>query len=158
MQIRKGTANDIPFIRDLTKRATDSTHFVDGMDDDAAKRLARHVEESTNTFARALESDNHSVYVATSNETLLGYVIAIHDAPEIDWIIVDPAAHGSGAGKALMIAALDALAEKGPRSNVRLTVVAHNERAKAFYRKFGFLVTGPVPDRDFPTVEMQRAA
>ncbi len=58
-----------------------------------------------------------------------------------------------------MVAALDALTEQGtPGSNIRLTVVAHNERAKSFYRKFGFLVTGPVPGRDIPTVEMQRAA
>ncbi|MDG4719894.1 MULTISPECIES: GNAT family N-acetyltransferase [Thalassospira] len=158
MQIRKGTAADLPFIRDLTKRATDSTYFIEGMGDAATGLVAHYVDKSTGVFETALGSENHTVYVATSDETLLGYVIAIHDAPEIDWIMVDPASHGSGAGKALMIAALDALAEKGARSNVRLTVVAHNERAKAFYRKFGFLVTGPVPDRDIPTVEMQRAA
>lgn len=158
MQIRKGTAGDLPFIRDLTKRATDSTYFIEGMGDAATSLVAHYVDKSTGVFETALCSDNHTVYVATSDETLLGYVIAIHDTPEIDWIMVDPASHGRGAGKALMIAALDALAEKGARSNVRLTVVAHNERAKAFYRKFGFLVTGPVPDRDIPTVEMQRAA
>ncbi len=158
MQIRKGTADDLPFIRDLTKRATDSTYFIDGMGDAATSLVAHYVEKSTGVFEMALGSNNHTVYVATRDDTLLGYVIAIHDMPEIDWIMVDPASHGSGAGKALMIAALDALAEKGARSNVRLTVVAHNERAKAFYRKFGFLVTGPVPDRDIPTVEMQRAA
>lgn len=158
MQIRKGTADDLPFIRDLTKRATDSTYFIDGMGDAATVVVANYVEMSTDVFSKALESQNHSVYVATKEDILLGYVIAIHEIPEIDWIMVDPAAHGSGAGKALMIAALDALAEKGTRTNVRLTVVAHNERAKAFYRKFGFLVTGPVPDRDIPTVEMQRAA
>tara|TARA_R110000803_G_scaffold35368_3_gene76494 strand:+ start:447 stop:923 length:477 start_codon:yes stop_codon:yes gene_type:complete len=158
MQIRKGTADDLSLIRDLTKRATDSTYFIEGMGDSAAKTVAAYVAKSTDVFQYALGSENHSVYVATADEHLLGYVIAIHESPEIDWIMVDPASHGSGAGKALMIAALDALAEHGARSNVRLTVVAHNERAKAFYRKFGFLVTGPVPDRDIPTVEMQRAA
>ncbi|WP_430474487.1 N-acetyltransferase family protein [Thalassospira lucentensis] len=158
MQIRKGTADDLPFIRDLTKRATDATYFRDGMDDAATMTVANYVERSTGVFEHALGSDNHSIYVATADDQILGYVIAIHEIPEIDWIMVDPASHGSGAGKALMIAALDALAEKGPRGNVRLTVVAHNERAKAFYRKFGFLVTGPVPGRDIPTVEMQRAA
>ncbi|MEQ8392932.1 MAG: GNAT family N-acetyltransferase [Thalassospira sp.] len=158
MQIRKGTANDLPVIRDLTKRATDATYFSDGMGDAVTMTVATYVDSSTSVFESALSSDNHSVYVATADDTLLGYVIAIHEVPEIEWIIVDPASHGSGAGKALMIAALDALAEKGPRSNVRLTVVAHNERAKAFYRKFGFLVTGPVPGLDIPTVEMQRAA
>ncbi|HAY48810.1 MULTISPECIES: GNAT family N-acetyltransferase [Thalassospira] len=158
MQIRKGTADDLPFIRDLTKRATDSTYFIEGMGDAATNLVARYVEQSTSVFENALGSDNHTVYVATKDDILLGYVIAIHNSPEIDWIMVDPASHGSGAGKALMMAALDALSEKGARSNVRLKVVAHNERAKAFYRKFGFLVTGPVPDREVPTVEMQRAA
>lgn len=158
MQIREGTADDLSFIRDLTKRATDSTYFIEGMGDAAAKTVAAYVAKSTDVFENALGCENHSVFVATIDEQLLGYVIAIHDVPEIDWIMVDPAAHGTGAGKALMITALDALEEKGARSNVRLTVVAHNERAKAFYRKFGFLVTGPVPDREIPTVEMQRAA
>ncbi|MBX2829788.1 MAG: GNAT family N-acetyltransferase [Rhodospirillales bacterium] len=158
MQIRKGTADDLPFIRNLTIRATDPTFSSSGTGNDATTTVTTEAERSTSIFENALSSDNHSVYVATANDTLLGYVIAIHQAPEIEWIIVDPASHGSGAGKALMIAALDALAEKGSRGNVRLTVVAHNERAKAFYRKFGFLVTGPVPGRDIPTVEMQRAA
>ncbi|RCK36188.1 GNAT family N-acetyltransferase [Thalassospira xiamenensis] len=158
MQIRKGTANDLPFIRDLTKRATDSTYFIEGMGDAATATVARYVDMSTGVFENALSSDNHGVIVATQGDDLLGYVIVIHDNPEIDWIMVDPAAHGMGAGKALMIAALDALAERKPHATVKLSVVAHNERAKAFYRKFGFLVTGPIPGRDIPTVEMQRAA
>lgn len=158
MQIRKGTANDLPFIRDLTKRATDTTYFIEGMGDAAAATAARYVDMSTGVFENALTCPNHSVIVATQKDDLLGYVITVHDIPEIKWIIVDPASHGLGAGKALMIAALDALAERKPGATVKLSVAAHNERAKAFYRKFGFLVTGPIPGRDIPTVEMQRAA
>ena len=91
MQIRKGTADDLPFIRDLTKRATDSTYFIEGMGDAATNLVARYVEQSTSVFENALGSDNHTVYVATKDDILLGYVIAIHNSPEIDWIMVDPA-------------------------------------------------------------------
>ncbi|WP_033068614.1 GNAT family N-acetyltransferase [Thalassospira australica] len=158
MQIRKGTADDIIHIRALTERATNSTYLSNETDDVVRDFVDDLVETSTSTFTNAIKAQDQSVYVATRDDELLGYVIAIHDAPEIRWIVVDPAAHGTGAGKALMIAALDALADQGVRSNVRLTVAAHNERAKAFYRKFGFMVTGPVSDRSVPTVEMQRAA
>jgi ribosomal protein S18 acetylase RimI-like enzyme len=158
MQIRKGTATDLPFILDLTKRAAASSYPVDSNCRDTTAHISEYIERSTHTFETALNSDNHSVYVATLEDALLGYVIVIHDTPEIDYIMVDPTAHGTGAGKALMIAALDALAERGARSNVRLIVVAENARAQAFYRKFGFTVTGPATTRSVAVVEMERAA
>ncbi|KJE35988.1 GNAT family acetyltransferase [Thalassospira sp. HJ] len=158
MQIRKGTANDLPNVRAISERATEACCLVEELDEATSTFAHSLTEAAIDAFVAGIESDNHSVYVAARDEVLLGYVIAIHDAPEIRWIVVDPTAQGSGAGKALMIAALDVLAEIGVRSNVRLTVPVTNERAKAFYRKFGFMVTGPVNDHKVPMVEMQRAA
>lgn len=158
MQIRKGNATDLEDVRAISERTIEAHCLVEELDE-ASCAFARTVAASAiDAFISAIESDNHTVYVAARDDVLLGYVVAIHDVPEIRWIVVDPAAQGSGAGKALMIAALDALAERGVRSNVRLTVPAANERAKAFYRKFGFMVTGPINDHQVPMIEMQRAA
>ncbi|AXO13935.1 GNAT family N-acetyltransferase [Thalassospira indica] len=158
MQIRQGNADDLSDVRALSERATEACCLVEELDETTTSLARDLTDAALDAFAAGIGSDNHSVYVAAHDDVLLGYVIAIHDAPEIRWIVVDPTAQGSGAGKALMIAALDALAERGVRSNVRLTVPVNNERAKAFYRKFGFMVTGPVNDHQVPMLEMQRAA
>jgi len=158
MQIRKGTADDLPEIRAISERTIEVGCLVEDLDETTSIHARNVIEMAVDAFSASVQSDNHSVYVAARDDNLLGYVIAIHDAPEIRWIVVDPSAQGTGAGKALMIAALDALAERGVRSNVRLTVPAANERAKAFYRKFGFMVTGPINDQKVPMIEMQRAA
>jgi ribosomal protein S18 acetylase RimI-like enzyme len=158
MQIRKGNATDLEDVRAISERTIEAHCLVEELDE-ASCSFARTVANTAiDAFLTGIESDNHSVYVAARDDVLLGYVVAIHDLPEISWIVVDPAAQGSGAGKALMITALDALAERGVRNNVRLTVPAANERAKAFYRKFGFMVTGPIKDHQVPMIEMQRAA
>ena len=158
MQIRKGTADDLPAIRAISERTIKVGYVVEDLDETTSTHARSVSEMAVDAFSAGVKSGNHSVYVAARDDNLLGYVIAIHDAPEIRWIVVDPAAQGTGAGKALMIAALDALAERGVRRNVRLTVPAANERAKAFYRKFGFMVTGPIKDQKVPMIEMQRAA
>lgn len=157
MLIRAGSVADIPFIRDLTERATRSTYYIEGMGAAAEAVVARYVAISPKVFEAAIGSSDCDVFVAADeNDLVQGYVVTKHDAPEIDWIMVDPAAHGSGAGKALMSAGLAALTQHCPGKPIRLSVVAHNERAKAFYRKFGFEVTGPLTGRDIPTLEMQR--
>jgi ribosomal protein S18 acetylase RimI-like enzyme len=158
MQIRKGTADDLQDVRAISERATEACFPVEELDAATSAFCLGLTDAASQAFANGIGSENHSVYIAARDDVLLGYVIAIHDAPEIRWIVVDPAAQGRGVGKALMIAALDALAERGVRRNVRLTVPAANERAKAFYRKFGFMVTGPVNDHQVPMIEMQRAA
>jgi ribosomal protein S18 acetylase RimI-like enzyme len=161
MQIRLGTPDDVPHIRALTRQATDPSSFTTeacNILPDNDEIVERYIETASRAFEAALGKDNHHVFVATMDDVFLGYVIISHDPPEIDWIIVDTAAHGTGAAKALMMSALDALSDRQPGASVRLTVTAHNERAKAFYRKFGFLVTGPISGRDIPTIEMRRAA
>ncbi len=158
MQIRKGNANDLSDVRAVSDRATTSYIAKENLDDITATHLRNLTDAAVDAFANGVESVGHSVYVATRDDVFVGYVIAAHDAPEICWILVDPNEQGSGVAKALMIAALDALMEYGARGNVQLSVPVTNERAMAFYRKFGFMVTGPVKDQQLPMIEMQRAA
>jgi len=158
MQIRKGTINDLAEVRAISERANEACCVVDDTDETSVSLDHCLTNTAIEAFVTGIDSENQSVYVATRDDVLLGYVVAIHDTPEIRWIVVDPSVQGNGTGKALMITALDALADLGVRSNVRLTVPVTNERAKAFYRKFGFMVTGPINDRQVPMLEMQRAA
>jgi len=73
---------------------------------------------------------------------LAGFVIADRTdeaMPEIDWLIVAPAYQGKGVAHRLM---KQALAWIGAGVPVQLGVVHFNERAIAFYKKFGFEDTG----------------
>ena len=60
---------------------------------------------------------------------------------EIYAIYVDPQHWGTGAGRALMAAALSHLAGEG-LSPVRLWVLADNHRARRFYERHGFTADG----------------
>jgi GNAT superfamily N-acetyltransferase len=56
-------------------------------------------------------------------------------------IYVDPEHWSTGAGRALMAAALDYLTASGPRP-VRLWALDGNERARRFYERCGFVADG----------------
>jgi diamine N-acetyltransferase len=65
------------------------------------------------------------------------------DAVELERIYVDRACHGTGLGKALLAAVAADATRRGKRS-LYLGVWDRNERAIAFYRRQGFVVTGTV--------------
>jgi len=67
---------------------------------------------------------------------------------EIYAIYADPGAWGTGAGHALMEAALDHLRELG-LSPVRLWAMDGNERAARFYRRHGFTLDGAATVYEF---------
>jgi ribosomal protein S18 acetylase RimI-like enzyme len=60
---------------------------------------------------------------------------------EVFAIYVDPPRWGTGAGRALMDAALHRLAERGFEA-VRLWVLADNSQARRFYERAGFTADG----------------
>ena len=69
-----------------------------------------------------------------------GYVISTVHAPdsrELDWLMVDPAFHGSGVADELMNVGVDWLGRDRP---MWLNVLQHNHRAMGFYRRHGFEV------------------
>jgi ribosomal protein S18 acetylase RimI-like enzyme len=63
------------------------------------------------------------------------------DVGEVYAIYVDPRHWGTGAGRALMRAALADLTAQGPRP-VRLWVLTANDRARRFYERCGFIADG----------------
>jgi ribosomal protein S18 acetylase RimI-like enzyme len=91
--------------------------------------------------------------VAVDGERVVGYVclgpyrvgqregMLSHHIGEILAIYVDPPRWGTGAGRALMEAALDRLTKRGFHS-VRLWVLTDNRQARRFYELAGFAADG----------------
>lgn len=106
----------------------------------------------------ALGRDDKAVFVGKLNNKVVGFVLVKHpvDAmPEIDWLIVGSAHHGSGIAGALLEHALQWI---GPALDIKLGVLTYNARAIAFYRKFGFEEAGPMEDdMKIPRLMMIRA-
>ena len=86
-------------------------------------------------------ANEHQLFTAAFvGEEFAGFMIATVHAPddrELDWMMVDPAFHGSGVANALMRTGMDWLGMDRP---MWLNVIQHNERAVRFYQKHGFEV------------------
>ena len=127
-------------VTSLTERATAATFYVDGMTPDQLESNRRVVRIAAETVLRACESAHQLFTAAFFGEKFAGYMIAtIHaaDDRELDWMMVDPAFHGSGIADALMRSGMAWLGLDRP---MWLNVIQHNERAVRFYRKHGFEV------------------
>lgn len=85
-------------------------------------------------------TDQGRGWVFLDGETLLGFSIALRDAPEIWALFVDPEAEGRGIGKALLARAVDWLWQIGAPS-IRLSTDPET-RADRFYRQQGWRATG----------------
>ena len=87
--------------------------------------------------------DNTAVcLIAREREQILGFILAHRDRRGFGHIVtvdVDPAAHRSGIGSALMQAAEERLLRAGCQS-VFLEVAVNNLPALAFYKKHGYSV------------------
>ena len=94
--------------------------------------------------------------VARNNQgEIVGIVVATKGAEgnEVCAIYTKKEVHGKGVGRDLMQAALDWI---GDDKEVELGVVSYNERAQAFYRKFGFEKVGEPVINKFETMPEQK--
>lgn len=133
-------------IASLTRAATLSTFYHDGLSSEQVAANQRIVTISEATCLAAARSEHQLFAAAFSERDLAGYVIATRhgaDDLELDWLMVDPRHHGSGAAARLMQMGLDWLGSAHP---IWLSVIRHNRRAIRFYQRFGFEI-----DLDTPT-------
>src|SRR5215213_3500975 len=85
-------------ITELTRRATASTYFAEGLKPDETAFIERVVRISGESVTAAARNPHQRVVTAMSGNRLAGFVIAtVHaeDSRELDWLMVDPAFHGS---------------------------------------------------------------
>ena len=133
MKIRKATVDDIPLMIELDRTSATSAHW-------------------TEPQYRGLLSPERLVLVASNdeaprapitNENLLGFIVALHIAPdwELENIVVLLGARRMGIGKRLLDA-LMAAARKTNSEAVFLEVRESNEAARLFYEKSGFIQSG----------------
>jgi ribosomal protein S18 acetylase RimI-like enzyme len=104
----------------------------------------RIVSITRESCLKSIENKEREVFVAFYDDDLAGFIIADKAAdlcPEIDWLIVAPKYQGKGVAQKLMDTALDWL---GSDTNVKLGVIHYNQRAIAFYEKYGFKDTGRI--------------
>jgi ribosomal protein S18 acetylase RimI-like enzyme len=142
---------------ELTERATQATFYTDGLTVEQVDANRRIPTLGGQAFFEAAASEARHLAAALAGNRLAGFMIATRhsfDDLELDWLMVDPAHHGSGLADTLMKVGITWL---GSRRAIRLTVIKHNRRAIAFYRRFGF-ETDPTAElnRVVPTWIMRR--
>jgi ribosomal protein S18 acetylase RimI-like enzyme len=143
----------------VTEAATRSTFFRDGLTEAQLASNRRIVEISGSTAVAAAGSGHQLLSAAFAGERLAGFVICTRHADkghELDWLMVHPDFHGSAVASRLMEHGMRWLGLDQP---MWLTVIAYNERAQRFYRRFGFEVDPCSPmSHVVPHVIMRRPA
>ncbi|MFC7073447.1 GNAT family N-acetyltransferase [Halovenus rubra] len=107
---------------------------------------AEYRDEYLAWVTRCVEDSKRSVQVVERSGTLAGYVFIlpeslayIWDAAVLNELYLRPAYRGSGCGDELMDAALEAAREQSlPLNRLVLDVDQNNDRAQAFYERWGF--------------------
>ena len=148
MRVALPVGNDVPLPGGISVRA-----FEPGRDEEAwldlnNRAFAEHPEQGgwdRESFERRMREpwfDPQDLLLAVDDDgTLVGsnWTKLDHDRKvgEIYVIGVDPSQHSAGLGKALAVAGLEHMAERGMRE-ATLYVDGANEKAVALYRKIGF--------------------
>jgi ribosomal protein S18 acetylase RimI-like enzyme len=120
-------------------------HLLDSLDVTARAQRQREMFERLPAGAAifvATGDDGRIVGFAQAGEYEAGeYEDSADGAGQVYAIYVDPQHWRTGAGRALMAAALTHLTAAGPRP-VRLWALDGNERARRFYERCGFVADG----------------
>lgn len=143
----------------LVERATRSTFYGTTLTDDQLAANARIPALGGQMFFEAACSPNHQLLAAIAGDKIVGFSIATRHDPgnlELDWLMIDPDHHGSGLADRLMEGGTAWLGREAP---IWLTVLRHNRRAIAFYRRHGFEIDEAARfDHAVPSWIMRRPA
>ena len=147
--IRRATCQDTAVLADLGARTFYDAFASDNRPEDIDTYIAQAFNPEQ--IAAELADPRSTFLLAQINGQAIGYAkLRAGDAPacvdgprpiELERIYVDKNAHGRGVGAALMRACL-AEARQAAFGAVWLGVWERNDRAQAFYRKWGFRDVG----------------
>lgn len=144
--IRSAVPADAARLAELGARTYHDT-FVEHTDpEDLRIFLARTYNEAEQ--AEEIADPTIVTFVYEIDGELVAYAqLKLGDDPsriELGRLYVDRSQHGKGVAHAMMRRCLDEAAARGAKT-IWLGVWEHNERAKAFYRKYGFVKCGEHP-------------
>ncbi|OAV45507.1 GNAT family N-acetyltransferase [Lewinella sp. 4G2] len=144
MIIRKGTSADFNHLETFVWQAIFPAFDVEGLTAEQRAENDALVEDARNSVISAVDHDEMEVLIAydPQQRRLAGYVIADkrpRSYASIDLIIVKKAYWGKGVAQQLLDAALVLI---GDHRSVSLEVRHYNDRAKAFFAKYGFIDSG----------------
>ncbi|MEW5706381.1 MAG: ribosomal protein S18-alanine N-acetyltransferase [Actinomycetota bacterium] len=125
-----------PVIRPMTMADVDQVYDIE--------RRSQSSYWSKLTFQREIISADHNMcLVAEYGERIVGFICLYHvlDEGHITNIAVDPPYQNRGIATRLMLAAIDAIKEKGIK-HITLEVRKSNTKAQHLYIKFGFRMKG----------------
>lgn len=111
-----------------------------------SKLTDQYRERYLDWVRRCVDTESGCVRVATDNDKIVGYVFVlpethamIWDAAVINEVYVEPDHRGTGVADSLLETALEHARQQNlPYDRIALDVHPENERAQAFYRRFGF--------------------
>jgi ribosomal protein S18 acetylase RimI-like enzyme len=157
IEIAPGAPADFENLNAFVAEAIRDTFYRPDLTQEEIAENNRIAAISEHTARAALAEPGRAIFVAKADGVLAGFVIVdirqgrtrqvdLQDEttmPEIDWMIVGPQWQGQGVAHRLMEQALAWIErEAGAGVPVQLGVIHFNERAIAFYRKWGFEDTG----------------
>jgi len=165
VHIRRAVADDAKLIAQLSSVTFFDTFNGTCTDADMQGFIAEYFDEKK--IFEELRNSNDFYFIAFINGIAAGYIrmkeevsdveiINRHKAIELKRIYVLKEYYSKKIGAALMNFALDFAAEKNYEL-IWLGVWEHNERAKSFYDKFGFLNSGvrhPFPIGNTPQTDV----
>ena len=128
MNIRAGTADDVPRALEIWRAAVDATHGF----------LTAEDRAEIDVMVEREHLPQVDLWVATDEAGAVQGFLGL-SADEIDSLFVDPAVHGRGYGSALLAHALAII----PKARVDASEQA--PQAVAFYERRGFVRTGRSP-------------
>jgi ribosomal protein S18 acetylase RimI-like enzyme len=140
--VRRATANDARAIAEVhveTWRAA----YVDVMPAEVLDAL--DVDQREQLWRRYVAAEGYAQFVAEQDGRVVGFVSAgscpdLEHTGELFAIYVVPGSWSTGAGLALMHAAVEWLAERWDEAV--LWVATENPRARRFYERYGWVVDG----------------
>ncbi|MEO6188643.1 MAG: GNAT family N-acetyltransferase [Ginsengibacter sp.] len=148
--IHRATAKDAKLLSSLSKVTFFDTFNETCTEEDMSSFIEEYFNEDR--LQRELQDEDDFYFIAFSKDVPIGYmrlkyaessveIIAKHRAIELNRIYVMKEFHSKKIGAALMTFAFD-FASTNNYEMIWLGVWEHNERAKSFYKKFGFIDSG----------------
>jgi ribosomal protein S18 acetylase RimI-like enzyme len=133
MKLRPATPEDAPQVADIWHAGWGDGHLGGVPDELVAVRTPAYFQK------RAAERISDTT-VATVDGLIAGFIIVVDD--EVEQVYVDTNHRGRGVAQQLLSEAERQVATNGFRE-AWLAVVASNTRARAFYKKSGWIDKGP---------------